>query len=617
MNPISFAADLWVNDRLTFWWLAFIAAVFVVGLLLAVVPVALRVRALTKARRACAEAARLGIGNAARTQVGALLEADPHLRPGYKRFERWWRGALVPSKGVAVGSRELEDFIEPGDLTSPGLRAGAGVLPGVLVALGILGTFVGLVAGLPAVGDTSSIATNANGFRDFVSTITKSLGLAFYTSIFGITGSVLFLFADKTAVAYLERRVQLLSDTVSDAFPTLSGEELQRLQLEMVEDGVASLKNMGTDLAQSLANYMGPAMSAALHDELAPAVTSIQAAVERLVTFSTDQQVAGVEAMANKFVSAMNESMGDQFDRLKQVISQTVDAQETIGQSIQAFTVQLRSTAQSQGDLVDRTTRLARALAGTVEKFEQIAGSLDSSSEGFGELAESLADAAVNVVARSEEATSVQLKMAEALEMQRVSLEKAREDLASSWEQAVSRAQGAIHQITESARQVGEGVGDQLVNALQTFDHALAEAVQRFSGTLAEMNATVGELPGVTNAIGAAVSKMDERAGAFQAAVSSLERLVSEQLTGYGRDTSAAAAHLRGVVELANRAALSASDSSGGLTEAVSSLSGTIGGFGRRLDDLQTATDALLKAGLNSKTGTGVPPGPPSSELPS
>lgn len=601
MNPISFAADLWVENRPTFWWLAFIGTVFLVGLLLAVIPVALRVRALRKARVACAEAVRHGTGNAARAQVGALLEADPHLRPGYKRFERWWRGALVPSKGVAVGARELEDFIEPGDLASPGLRAGAGVLPGVLVALGILGTFVGLVAGLPAVGDPSSIATNANGFRDFVSTITKSLGLAFYTSIFGIAGSVLFLFADKTAVAYLERRVQLLSDTVADAFPTLSGDELQRVQLEMVEDGVASLKNVGTDLAQSLANYMGPAMSAALHAELAPAVASIQAAVERLVTFSTDQQVAGVEAMANKFVSAMNDSMGDQFARLREVISQTVEAQETIGQSIQAFTVQLRSTAQSQGELVDRTTRLARALSGTVEKFEQIASALSSSSEGFGELAASLADAAGNVVSRSEEATAVQLKMAESLEVQRVSLDKAREDLTSSWEQAVSRAQGAIHQITESARQVGEGVGDQLVGALQTFDHALAEAVQRFSGTLAEMNATVGELPGVTNAISTAVSGMHERAEAFQAAVTSLDRLVSEQLTDYGRDTSAAAAHLRGVVELANRAAVSASTSGSGLTDAVNSLSGTIGGFGRRLDDLQTATDALLKIGLNNK----------------
>ena len=139
---------------------------------------------------------------------------------------------------------------------------------------------------------------------------------------------MIFLFADKFSLAWLEGAVTRVSDSIEPVFPTISQEQLQREELALLEDGLASVKNMSTDLASHLVNLLTPAMTSALHEEFAPAVASIQLAVDRLVSFSTEKQADNMKTVVGEFMGSMNSALGDQFERLRTLLTEIVDKSE-------------------------------------------------------------------------------------------------------------------------------------------------------------------------------------------------------------------------------------------------------------------------------------------------
>jgi prophage DNA circulation protein len=597
---MSFIREIWAADKLTFWSLAFIVAWFLVGLLLATVRVVLQTRRISRLLRR----GRRFAGSPEEAQLAAheWVRAVPGLMVPIDAYERWWRSALVAGRGAAIGTKTLEDFLAPMDLLPSWNRAIAGVWPGILVALGILGTFMGLVQGLPAISDPGAVTSGAE-FSGFVQEITKSLGLAFWTSILGIAFSVLFLIIDRSCVSHLEDAVHRLSRYLANVFPTISPEEAMRLRMERMEDLSACVKNMGVDLAQSLANYMGPAISTALQAELAPVVASIQDSVGRLVEFSTDRQTDAVRGLVDGFVANMNAAVGDQFEQLRQVITKTVAVQEEIGDGIHRFSLQLSATAQSQTALIERTTKLNQGITGIVERLDGIVRDLSSAADGFGDFAAALGESAQALVASNEKALSAQEQLRAQLEADRVSMADAHDLLAASWRSAIEEAnraigstQAAVHQISEAAREVGQGVGDQLVNALSTFDSALGEVIGRFSGTLAQVDASVGELPPTALAMRDTISTLNGHAGTLAKSTATLEDLVRNQLTVFGKDTAAAASHLHGVMQVVMRAAQNDIQNQKTLIEAAESLRGTLITFGNKVEDLQSVAALLLQA---------------------
>jgi hypothetical protein len=597
---MSFIRDIWAADQLTFWSLAFIVGWFLAGLLLATVRVILQTRRINR----LLSRGRTFAGSPEEAQLAAheWVRAVPGLTVPIDAYERWWRSALIVGRGAAIGTKTLEDFLAPMDLLPSWSRAIAGVWPGILVALGILGTFMGLVQGLPAISDAGAVTSGA-AFGGFVQKITTSLGLAFWTSILGIAFSVLFLIIDRSCVSHLEDSVHRLSRYLSGVFPTISPEEAMRLRMERMEDLSACVKNMGVDLAQSLANYLGPAISTALQAELAPVVASIQDSVGRLVEFSTDRQTDAVRGLVDGFVANMNAAVGGQFEQLRQVITKTVAVQEEIGDGIHRFSLQLSSTAESQTALIERTTRLNQGLTGVIERLDGIVRDLSSAAEGFGDFATALGESAQALVASNDNALNAQEQLRARLEGDRLSMENAHDLLAASWRSAIEEANraigsthAAVHQISEAAREVGQGIGDQLVNALSTFDSALGEVIGRFSGTLAQVDASVGELPPTALAMRDTISTLNGHAGTLAQSTATLEELVRTQLMVFGKDTATAAAQLEGVMQVVMQAAQGDVQNRNTLIEAAESLRGTLIIFGNKVEDLQTVAASLLQA---------------------
>ncbi|MBX2821928.1 MAG: hypothetical protein KTR29_19695 [Rhodothermaceae bacterium] len=76
-------------------------------------------------------------------------------------------------------------------------------LPNILVGIGVLGTFIGLVTGIGGF-DTESV----DGVRQSIAVLLSGMSTAFYTSIFGMLCSILFNFYEKTQIKEISTKLQ-------------------------------------------------------------------------------------------------------------------------------------------------------------------------------------------------------------------------------------------------------------------------------------------------------------------------------------------------------------------------------------------------------------------------
>ena len=86
-------------------------------------------------------------------------------------------------------------------------------LPNILVGIGVLGTFIGLVSGIGGF-DTESV----DGVRESIAELLAGMSTAFYTSIFGMLGSLLLNFFEKTQIKTVSTQLQRVTALLDEKY---------------------------------------------------------------------------------------------------------------------------------------------------------------------------------------------------------------------------------------------------------------------------------------------------------------------------------------------------------------------------------------------------------------
>ena len=186
-----------------------------------------------------------------------------------------------------------------------------------------------------------------------------------------------------------------------------------------------------------------------------------------------------------------------------------------------------------------------------MDRLEQISHSLGEAARKVAEAGVQLEISARTAADAQAAASLAQEQLLLASEQHSEMMNKARTELMEAWAGAVEQARGAIHQIQETTRELGEGVGDQLVTALVKFDEALSEMINRFSGTLAEVNGSVAELPPAAKEIRESVVGLREESGRMVEGISQLGEMVKGLLTNNVEQAVEASTQLKEVTSSA------------------------------------------------------------------
>ena len=259
------------------------------------------------------------------------------------------------------GSCDVTEYINEDTIiyATGGTRL-AELTPGILVSLGILGTFLGLVMGLSGLtlyaSDTSTLLA---GMEKLIA----GMSTAFLTSIAGVVASIAFNLLNNHYVGKCEKAIDRFCDVFSlYAMPKPVSEETAMLTLQ--QEQTAYIRQAVEEISQKMAVQM--------EQSIMRAMLPVQRSMDNFILAATQAQVEGVDRIAQVFVQRMNVALGQEFDHMRQVLAETGMEQQKTQQEMRAAT---EAIAQMTQDVVN----MHQLSQGVLEHFRDYVSDMNDS----------------------------------------------------------------------------------------------------------------------------------------------------------------------------------------------------------------------------------------------
>jgi len=436
-----------------------------------------------------------------------------------------WLDPLHPSLRNAARLRvEGERVGLPGPALTP-------YLVGLLVLLGMLGTFLGMVVTLRGTGMALESATDLGAIRASLAAPVKGLGFAFGTSIAGVaTSAMLGLLAALCrrervqAAQLLDTKIATTLRVYSQSYQREESFKLLQRQAEVMQRQAEAMPTL-VDRLQTMMQSMEKQTQSMNERQLASQDVfqgKAEAAYARLASVMEQSMKEGVAESARSAGVALQPVVQATMASLSR---ETASLQDTVTQAVQQQLASLTSGFQaSTANVADIWNQ---ALAGQQRASEALAQDLRASLDRFAETFEQRSSALLDGVSTRLEASSGNLSDAWTSALSRQ--ERVSEKLAGDNLQALTAAAASFEQHSAS-----------LLRTLNQ-SHSLlqSELASRDQQRLAAWTETLG-------AMGATLRQEWQQSGA-QAA--DRQQAISDALAQTVRDINAQAATQAGLLE--------------------------------------------------------------------
>jgi hypothetical protein len=320
-----------------------------------------------------------------------------------------WLAPLHPSLHNAVRLRvEGERVALPGPALTP-------YLAGLLVLLGMLGTFLGMVVTLKGTGLALESATDVEAIRASLAAPVRGLGLAFGTSVAGVAASAMLGLMSALARRERQRTAQLLDARIATTLRGFSRAHqrdeslrLLRVQVEAMPALVSQLQALQTQLLANQAQFHGEAQRAytglaesvdrSLKTSLADSARLAGAAIEPAVQAT----MAGLAREATSLREAVSAAVAQQLDGVSTRLGATT---ATLTERWQTALAEQQCAQQQGHEALTQHTR--EALSATLAGFEQQAAAreharMSAFHDGLATMGTTLAHTAQTITAQAE-----------------------------------------------------------------------------------------------------------------------------------------------------------------------------------------------------------------------
>ncbi|MDR1568930.1 MAG: MotA/TolQ/ExbB proton channel family protein [Oscillospiraceae bacterium] len=233
-----------------------------------------------------------------------------------KALQREWRNYLQNAESLDAHGQpcDVEEYINDETvIDEPGNAQFADIVPGLCTSLGILGTFIGLTAGLSNISFSEMDLT--------INQMISGLGSAFQTSIVGLVCSLIFNTSNRIVVGHARKSLLGFVEKFyryGAPRPIDTANQLVTLQQEQV----ANMRQFGEELGGSLSIQIEKAVLRALQP--------VAQSMDRFLEGTTRQQVEGVRHIVNQFVMTMDQVLEGQLHNLGETLEQTVRQQQML-----------------------------------------------------------------------------------------------------------------------------------------------------------------------------------------------------------------------------------------------------------------------------------------------
>lgn len=541
---IKFIYDsFWTHDPSSQYFIAFMWATAAVPFLFLVCPLWVGLRRVRNLRNQAAKACNAGATRGAKElAVGRVLEKSV-LAAQWGEFSRRWSDA----RGDVLQDRAPIRFMDVLRRSTilPKLRGQwlLPAVPGVLLGLGILGTFLGLTQALPHAGTSfvseptgvsqgSAVSTTGRAQERIdqqIDSMTNALALAFKTSLWGLSLSMLFTVLLRRFEGAFAQEESELDRVVHEAFAWVGPDELSALALHKQAHALGELRSELSTLSVDLSDVLGRGIDRMQSAAVESAATARKEQAEALGKIASDLSSIleqGLDNIARSSADAATLVTSEQREALAQIVTEIGQKlREGVGEQVAALVEAVESARRSQAEVANA---IAQALgqietsslrhAALLERIDATAGSLASIAEKTIDGARAVETASVQLteagVALRESATAASA-VQEASRQGLTSLQQVLQDSRAIVEEQRRLAESSMGEMQTALKAMSEGLGDSLLRALREVDGVLAKAVQRVAGTTAE----TGE---ILERLGEPIASLEERFAALSASVGAI-----------------------------------------------------------------------------------------------
>ncbi|MCY4350726.1 MAG: hypothetical protein OXC25_12850 [Thiotrichales bacterium] len=321
--------------------------------------------------------------------------------PFYGRLERAWREFKETALPPLVDSGVLRNTVRPFvffNREDLGLEAGIWrQVPALFVSVGLLLTFLGLVAALQKTGQILQPDTGTTDPSATVNALKELLTIAsakFIMSLTGLACSIVFTVVLRLSTKRKDEALHMLCADIERGCDFMSEQDVLREMLAQAKEQTTHLQAFSTDLVAQVARPLKEDLPNAIRESIGQAMQPVidnisrgtNRGIESLVESVSGQLVEGVEGSVREMkvlmetVSTQLDKAAGRLDRSSETMAGNVD--EAMGSLV-------GSVGRLSAGIDDSTTRLGKY----AESIEGSATMVTASSEQLRESSESLSDA--------------------------------------------------------------------------------------------------------------------------------------------------------------------------------------------------------------------------------
>ncbi|MDO6705522.1 anti-phage ZorAB system protein ZorA [Photobacterium sp. 1_MG-2023] len=434
-------------------------------------------------------------------------------------------------------------------------------VPGFLTAVGVIGTFVGLQIGLSGLELGQGVSIEQ--MKDGVGGVVNGAKVAFLTSVWGIGLSVFFNFGEKWLEQRIRNSIRTLESRIDHIFPRIRPEEQLKTIAEHGEESKEALQVLAEKIGEKMQEAMLSAtegiqtsLEKSLSDIMAPAINKLvdetaegnQKALEGLlesfmdgfgkegseqraalsqVSGQVNESVASMQTTMNDFVSQLQKSQAESWEREKSMISdislqvsKLVHQTEDIHQKLSSFVEEQVSGLSEQLDQrAELAARREKELVATIQQqVDELVTNSREQGKVLTQFVESQLSGLTNVMEQREQrANEIEHLRNQKIEDQTNTVSKAVEQMLSSVEHSITR------QVATSESLISQG--QSLQSSIDTSVEANAKATEAMRESASELRISADQMRVLGSNIKEAGNKLS---GAIKEAVDSTQDLASQ-----------------------------------------------------------------------------------------
>ncbi|MDY3920249.1 MAG: MotA/TolQ/ExbB proton channel family protein [Candidatus Limivivens sp.] len=230
-------------------------------------------------------------------------------------LDQKWKSFTKYVAASQGGIGDIEDYINEDEVDSIVHKRMLEMIPDILTSLGILGTFVGLVLGLRDFEPADYTAmTNS------VSSLVEGIKVAFLTSIYGLSLSLVYSYNLKTSYSSVVGKLDdFLEEFHTHIMPAAEDES---------RDILITCQKEQTEAIRTMAKQFSSQLASSFEEVITPSFRKMNQSLDMLVNTMANGQEEMMEQLLDSFLKQLRTSFAMEFDNFNLALRDLTEAQQ-------------------------------------------------------------------------------------------------------------------------------------------------------------------------------------------------------------------------------------------------------------------------------------------------